>query len=84
MALMRRLIRELSYVVEEIEVFHHEFDDLWVVAGVRTVSAILRCFQLDDSSLSFLVSVRDKFVSERSCCRTLNAPLFGAVLKYLE
>jgi len=55
----RRLVGELSAVVEQIEVFNHQFDDFRVVACIRAVNAILYRLQLDDTSLSFLVSVID-------------------------
>jgi len=78
------VIEQLSAVVEEVEVLDHKFDNFRVIANIRSVGAILRCFQLNESSRSLLLPVSDYPVKRTTYRHTLNVPFFRAVSKNLD
>lgn len=80
----RRSVGERGAVIEQIEVFDHEFHDLRVVAYIGAVGAILHCCKLDNSGLSLLSVVSGGLVNMEVGCRTLNVPFFRAVSKYTD
>ena len=80
----RCVVGELGAVVEQVEVLDHVLDDLRFVAKAIGVGAIFYRFQLNDSSFSFLVTVSRSIAETWARYRTLNAPFFSAVLKYVD
>jgi hypothetical protein len=75
---------EVTAVIEHVEVLDHVLDDLRIVARFGAIGFIFCRLELDDSRLSFLLTFSDNSVRMPMEYRTLNFPLFSAVLKNLD